>query len=111
MGLAGQTLATAYTNRARVLGLFDATKARNVLHIIDPTNGIGVITYASVADAQTGNAASAQNLYNNYFLLYVVAAQEPASPRSSLRRSSHGPTSTSEREISGGIAVTTITRC
>ncbi|WP_354178715.1 arabinofuranosidase catalytic domain-containing protein [Bradyrhizobium sp. LA6.1] len=75
MGLAGQTLATAYTNRARVLGLFDATKSRNVLHVIDPTNDIGVITYSSTADAQTGNTVSAQNLYNNYFLPYVVAAQ------------------------------------
>ncbi|MET4199077.1 lysophospholipase L1-like esterase [Bradyrhizobium sp. LA8.1] len=75
MGLAGQTLATAYTNRARVLGLFDAAKAKNVLHIIDPTNDIGVISYTSAADAQTGNAVSAQNLYNNYFLPYVQAAQ------------------------------------
>ncbi|KGT73729.1 hypothetical protein MA20_43070 [Bradyrhizobium japonicum] len=75
MGLAGQTLATAYTNRARVLGLFDATKSKNVIHIIDPTNDIGVITYTSTADAQTGNAISAQNLYNNYFLPYVQAAQ------------------------------------
>jgi lysophospholipase L1-like esterase len=75
MGLAGQTLATAYTNRARVLALSDVTKSKNVLHIIDPTNDIGVITYTSVADAQTGNTVSAQNLYNNYFLPYVVAAQ------------------------------------
>lgn len=66
----GQTLATEYANRAIELGMYDATKARNIFVIDAASNDIA----AQAAFANAGAATTfATNLYNNTTLPFVTA--------------------------------------
>lgn len=52
MAVFGQTLATEFANRANYTGLFDGTKAANVVVIDAPSNDVAAATFTSAADAQ-----------------------------------------------------------
>lgn len=73
MAIGGTTLAQANSAKGHVTGIINLARSKIVIGAPSCSNDISVATYTSVADAQTGNVNSAQNIYTNQLLPYVVA--------------------------------------